>query len=352
MIASSLRQPRMHKFSGKRYPCPECGSSDGLAYADGRTDTGKCHSCKAWIEPKRENFWRYSNGILRTKQGNTINTLTFSRPQKVQESKDDKVIPTNEIAPSFDYLWRCRECDSLEERMAIREIENGLSPIEAEHEAGVIGILSTNPNTLMLKIIEEELTLLRRMSPFAATITELTRPTILSEWYVGLSADRAIIFWHVDRNGRFRNAKKIWFKDDFHRDKSRKPHFIYAGFPIPLFGEWQLNGSDKKVIIVESEKTAIVASCHAPQYTWLACGGESGLTAYKARALQGKDCLIFFDCDPDRNKVMECAESAAQNIRAAGGKASVIDQYARFPGHNEGWDAADQIYSELILGLK
>jgi hypothetical protein len=272
--------------------------------------------------------------------------------QEQTELVDSKEIPCEEVRPSFEYLWKCRECNDSEERAAILEYEGGLSRMEAELEAGVIGLFSDKPNTPMPKIIEENTTILREVSAFAATLTELTRSTILSEWNVGLSSDGAVLFWYVNHKGKFCNAKKVWFSDGFHRDKSRNPRFLYPGYPIPLYGECQLNSSNKTVIIVESEKTAIIAACHASQYTWLACGGENGLTAQKARALQGRDCLILFDCDANRNKVIQCAEVAAKNIRNAGGRAQIIDQYARFPGHADGWDAADQVYSELILGLK
>jgi Domain of unknown function (DUF6371) len=106
------------------------------------------------------------------------------------------------------------------------------------------------------------------------------------------------------------------------------------------------------VIVVESEKSTIIASYYAPHYTWVACGGENGLTPKKSHALSGRDCLILFDCDSNREKVMKCAEIAANNIRDAGGRARVIDQYARFPGHEDGWDVADQVYSEIITGVK
>ena len=45
-----------------------------------------------------------------------------------------------------------------------------------------------------------------------------------------------------------------------------------------LFGEHLLSAIDEKqktVALVESEKTAIIASCIMPKYIWLATGGKS-----------------------------------------------------------------------------
>lgn len=81
-------EARIHLFSGKRYPCPLCGSKRGFARADGTTNTGKCHSCGKWIEPKHDDSLQRNDAILRTKQGSAINTRPFRKRQEQSEPFD------------------------------------------------------------------------------------------------------------------------------------------------------------------------------------------------------------------------------------------------------------------------
>ena len=87
-----------------------------------------------------------------------------------------------------------------------------------------------------------------------------------------------------------------------------------------LFGEHLLSAIDEKqktVALVESEKTAIIASCIMPKYIWLATGGKS-----QFNHIDIADWLIKWrqDC-----------------IRQFGGTDAVP-----FAGHNHGtWDKTD-----------
>ncbi len=47
--------------------------------------------------------------------------------------------------------------------------------------------------------------------------------------------------------------------------------------------------------MVESEKTAIVAAIHLPEYIWLSYGGISGLTNEKLKVLIGHRVLLVPD---------------------------------------------------------
>jgi phage/plasmid primase-like uncharacterized protein len=82
MSIATTHDQRKHKFSGKRYPCPVCGSKHGFARADGKTDTGKCHSCGKWVEPKSNESLLHDDTILLTKQGTAINTRPYQKRQQ------------------------------------------------------------------------------------------------------------------------------------------------------------------------------------------------------------------------------------------------------------------------------
>jgi hypothetical protein len=62
-----------------------------------------------------------------------------------------------------------------------------------------------------------------------------------------------------------------------------------------LFGEHLLIDKTKPVAIVESEKTAVIASVYFPQFIWLATGGKDGLKAEKCSVLAGRTIKLFPD---------------------------------------------------------
>ena len=67
-----------------------------------------------------------------------------------------------------------------------------------------------------------------------------------------------------------------------------------------LFGEHLLSepGSRGRTIaLVESEKTAVIASGIMPKYIWLATGGKSQLSPEKLSVLRGRKVIAFPDAD-------------------------------------------------------
>ena len=65
-----------------------------------------------------------------------------------------------------------------------------------------------------------------------------------------------------------------------------------------LFGEHLLSSNpDKVVVLVESEKSAVIGSAIFPGYVWLATGGKSQMKEEKLRVLSGRTVLFFPDAD-------------------------------------------------------
>ena len=62
-----------------------------------------------------------------------------------------------------------------------------------------------------------------------------------------------------------------------------------------LFGEHLLTDQQTPVAIVESEKTAIIASGFIPEYVWLATGGMYNLNKDKLRSLQSHKVVLYPD---------------------------------------------------------
>ena len=149
---------------------------------------------------------------------------------------------------------------------------------------------------------------------------------------LGRSRDGGAIFWQIDPEGRTRDGKIMYYREDCHRDKTRNPSWVsarlkaYYGYdgemavdrclfglhllethpqPLPVMegsGYPQGNNSEGgglPIAIVEAEKTAVIMSEVYPQYVWMAAGGLSMLTAEKLRPLSDRHVILFPDTDPD-----------------------------------------------------
>ncbi|MBU3721130.1 MAG: toprim domain-containing protein [Burkholderiaceae bacterium] len=270
------------RFTTKRTQCPKCGSSDGFAgivSIDGAacgnpSQHGKCHACGEMIWP------------------------------------DDA--PNVEPVPS-----------PRAQRKPSNAVRDG---IIAETSAQ-----TSNLHRVLIHIGGEGMA------------------AHLRQWNVGTDHDGRTLFHYVDARGRHVTTKGIAYDAAGKRMRDSGARF---GVSLPsqyvpmtsgeghrpcLFGEqWMQDGQSMidyrdmlnpkritfddrtPVALVESEKSAIVASFIMPSMVWIAAGGSNGITADKAEALRGRTVLILFDCDDaGRNSAAECAK----RITAAGGVA-------------------------------
>ena len=140
----------------------------------------------------------------------------------------------------------------------------------------------------------------------------LTR--LLEECRLGATRDGAVIFWQIDRNDKVRTGKVMQYNpEDGHRIKGeltsavnwihsilKKQQVLPEEWQLSqcLFGEHLLKSNpDKVVVLVESEKSAVIGSAIFPGYVWLAAGGKSQMREEKLRALTGRTVLLFPDAD-------------------------------------------------------
>ena len=137
---------------------------------------------------------------------------------------------------------------------------------------------------------------------------------LLDEYRLGATRDRSVIFWQIDKNGKVRTGKVMQYNpEDGHRIKAEQCatinwiHSILKRQKV-LPEEWQLSQClfgehllslypDKVVVLVESEKSAIIGSAIFPDYVWLATGGKSQMKEAKLRVLSGRTVLLFPDAD-------------------------------------------------------
>lgn len=133
---------------------------------------------------------------------------------------------------------------------------------------------------------------------------------LCDRYHIGTSRhwEGATVFWQVAIDGR-RCTGKIMLYDEHSGKRVKEPYshitWAHTALHLPdyelrqcLFGETLLNRypeNDKPVALVESEKTAIIASVYHPEYLWLACGGLSNLSEERCKVLAGFRVRLFPD---------------------------------------------------------
>lgn len=202
----------------------------------------------------------------------------------------------------------------------------------------------------------------------------------LTKWNVGTDTTGNTTLFFCDREGKFVNRKTIQYDAGGHREKTTgawslvryqcksckhedsikhkkcpnckavqtyevHPTHYYA---LCLFGEHLLDPDRKKIVcIVESEKTAIVASFFYPEHDWVSCAAANGLsdgsndTNDKITPLFNRHLWWICDADKAGRK-----NSSINNLVRWSLKHDVIDL---FKDRTDGWDLADEI---LTTGQK
>lgn len=165
---------------------------------------------------------------------------------------------------------------------------------------------------------------------------------VLNYYKIGTGKDGSTIFWYIDYHGMARTAKIMYYNIDGHRNKNKTPCFIYTkknGYESCLFGENLLGIASpyKVVVLVESEKTAVVGNSNFPDFIWIATGGSNGLTRKKAKILANRKVIVVPDCDAAGRSSAEKTKNILNEIKAL---VTICDINTTL---NEGEDIADII---------
>lgn len=144
---------------------------------------------------------------------------------------------------------------------------------------------------------------------------------VLFNYCVGTWENGFTTWWQVDEEGQIHSGKIMAYAPDGHRIKAKKEgeklytmdwiHSIYErrGLLDPkkgelvqcLFGQHLLKRYNvKKVHIVESEKSAVIAAayyCHLGPEVWMACGGLQNFNRLRLLPLITRD--LYIDVWPD-----------------------------------------------------
>ncbi|MDR2824357.1 MAG: DUF6371 domain-containing protein [Prevotellaceae bacterium] len=187
---------------------------------------------------------------------------------------------------------------------------------------------------------------------------EATRQAV-ERYYIGTAKNGGTIFWQIDGCRKIRTGKVIRYAVDGHRRKDVTPpvSWVHTILKLPdfslmqcLFGEHLLHDVTKMVALVESEKTAIIASVYLPQFVWLACGGSEGLNPDKCKFLKGRDVVLYPDCgmfDKWNGKV-----GVLRTICKSVSVSDLIETAATETERKAGFDLADYLVRFPLSGFR
>lgn len=160
-------------------------------------------------------------------------------------------------------------------------------------------------------------------------------------------------FPYIDQSGRCVDVKLMAYDTNGHRRKNGySANWYLAKAKLndrraawPLFGEHLLSlNPSAPVAVVESEKTALIASIALPGYVWVATGSKQNLNAERCRALKGRSVYLFPDSDGVEGWTRRGLEMAKQGFNVHN-CAEVVTENAK----NAGDDIADIILKRLWL---
>lgn len=132
---------------------------------------------------------------------------------------------------------------------------------------------------------------------------------LFSLYRIGTSAKwgGSTVFWQTDETGKVRTGKVMLYNPATGRrvkEPQARVSWAHAEIHLPdfnlrqcLFGQHLLPlYPDRTVFLVESEKSAVIASHYMPDVLWLATGGKNGcFNAWTVEALCGRDVILLPD---------------------------------------------------------
>ena len=159
------------------------------------------------------------------------------------------------------------------------------------------------------------------------------------------------VFWQLDTNNKVRTGKLIKYNPSNGKRIKNNTNWVHSVLKISnfnlkqcLFGEHLLNQFPNKTIgIVESEKTAIIASVFLPGLLWLATGGVENLNKEKTIPLKGRNVILFPDASKDGRIYLKWKEKGNQfGFQTS----NYLEQYTNDKQKASGVDIADFLKSK------
>lgn len=182
----------------------------------------------------------------------------------------------------------------------------------------------------------------------------------MQHYHLGQCKDGKVIFWQIDKNYHIRTGKLMQYNPKTgKRIKCSKnaidwvhTHLKHKG-ELPtdfnlkqcLFGEHLLmEYPDTLVIIVESEKSAIICSICYPEHIWLATGGKNEFKQEKLSSLRGRNVIAYPDLGGYSLWKLKAKEIKDVNIAIS----TLLESMATDAERKDGLDIADYLIREKL----
>ena len=307
-----------YKGMSSRYHCPECNKRDKTftRYID--TETGE-HIAPSVGRCNRESNCGYH---YKPKQYFQDNSISVEQKPFLQVSKNYKKLQGSEsLAKPVSFI-----------------------PVEV-FKASLNGHETNHFVKFLIKIFGVEVA-----------------SELVSRYFIATSKywNGATVFWQIDTHGKVRTGKIMLYSNDT-GNRIKEPHshinWVHSVLKQPefalqqcLFGEHLLIDKIKPVALVESEKTAVIASVYLPQFLWLAVGSLTNLNAEKCGILKGRTITLF----PDLNGFEKWSNKATELSHLATFAVSdLLERKASEAERKQGLDLADYLikidYKEFAI---
>ena len=143
----------------------------------------------------------------------------------------------------------------------------------------------------------------------ASQLGETPAMTLMERYQVGSSKhwDGATVFWQIDHKNRVRTGKIMLYNAETGKRVKEPYNYVTWVHSVLHKGDYNLKqcffgehllpeNKTRPVALVESEKTALIASYYLPQYLWLASGGKNGcFNESSLSVLAGRSVVLFPD---------------------------------------------------------
>ena len=130
---------------------------------------------------------------------------------------------------------------------------------------------------------------------------------LIQKYFIGTSThwNNSTVFYQRDLQGKIRAGKIILYNPETGK-RVKFPfnhiHWLHSLLKLEdfnlnqcLFGLHLIKDTTKTIAIIESEKTAIIASVYLPQYIWLATGGKNNLRPELFTELKNRKVVFYPD---------------------------------------------------------
>lgn len=161
---------------------------------------------------------------------------------------------------------------------------------------------------------------------------------VILDYFLSGTKDKSVIYWQIDKEGRIRTGKIMQYNPETgRRIKSEKSSISWVHSNLKRKGilpmDWELTQClfgehlikkypQKPIMLVESEKTAIIMTCYHPCFNWLATGGLQNLKAEKIYPIRKNNIMAYPDL-----KCYELWKDKAEKINNEIGSNILVSHY-------------------------